>query len=142
MDIFNNLLLWIHLSALAVGGAATFGIPAVGALVGGASPEGRPLLFKAIQRLSTVGRAAFVVLIISGPLLFWLKWSGSAPEAAWFGAKMALVLVLLGILIWSGINSRQATTGNLEAAKRQPVLGIAGATTLLAIVLCAAFAFN
>ena len=42
MDVFVNLLFFVHLLALALGGAAAFGIPVVGSRIPGATAELRP----------------------------------------------------------------------------------------------------
>ena len=97
MDYLNSALLWIHLVALAAGGAATFGIPVVGNKIGGASPETRPLLFSIVHGLSRIGRTALGLLVITGPLLVWLKYNGTSGFTFWFWVKMVLVVILLGL---------------------------------------------
>ncbi len=142
MDIVNNLLFWLHLIGLGLGFTASFGIPVAGAQVAGATPEMRPTLFKVVNGLTRVGRIGFGVLIVTGPILFWLKWQGSAPEMAWFTAKMVLVLAMLVFLIIAGITSKRAQTGDIEAGKRMPMLSMIGTGILVLIVLSAVFAFN
>ena len=142
MDIVNNLLFWLHFIGLGLGGVATFGLPVVGRQMPTATAETRPTLFKIANGLSSIGRAGFGVLIITGPLLFWLKWSGSAPEMAWFIAKMVFVLLLLILVIVAGITSKRAQGGDMAAGKRMPMLSIIGLVLFLGVLLCAVFAFN
>lgn len=142
MDIFNSLLLWVHLAALALGGVASFGIPVVGSKMAAATPETRPLLFSIIMGLSQVGRVGFGLLIVTGPLLFWLKWNFTAPDIMWFSIKMVLVVVLLGLVIFAGINATRVQGGDRAAATRQPQIGMASVVTFLLIVLSAVFAFG
>ena len=69
MDILTNVLFWVHLVSLALGGAATFGIPVVGRMMATATGETRPTLFKVAHGLSSVGRAGLGGLVITGPLM-------------------------------------------------------------------------
>ncbi len=121
--IVNNLLFWLHFAGLGLGGVATFGLPVVGAQMPGATAETRPALFKVANGLTRIGRIGFGVLIVTGPILFWLKWSGSAPGMAWFTAKMVFVLLLLILIIVGGITSKRAQGGDVAAAKRDADAG-------------------
>jgi uncharacterized membrane protein len=108
-----------------------------------ATPENRPLLFPISEGLSTLGRAGLVTLIITGPLLIWLKFGGDmAAFGGWFSVKMVCVVLLLISIIVSGIQSKRAQKGDAAAAKRLPMLGIVNIVLLAAIVLAAVFAFN
>jgi len=142
MDILNNLLFWLHFVGLALGGVASFGLPVVGAQMPTATAETRPTLFKVANGLTRIGRIGFGVLIVTGPLLFWLKWNGSAPAMAWFTAKMVFVLLLLILIIVAGITSKRAQGGDREAGKRMPMLGMIGMALMLCVIFCAVFAFS
>lgn len=142
MDVLNNILFWIHLVALSLGGVASFGIPVVGRMMPTATNETRPVLFKVVNGLSMVGRAGLGLLIITGPLLVWLKFGGTSGFTAWFWAKMILVLLLLITVIYAGINGKAAEGGDMAAAKRSPLIGMVAIVLLLGVVLCAVFAFN
>lgn len=94
MDVFNNILLWLHLAALSAGGAAAFGIPVVGARIKTADAQTRPLLFSITEglRLNIVSHGGVAVLIITGLLMVWLKFGGFVGFSWWFSLKMVLVL--------------------------------------------------
>ena len=142
MDIVNNLLFWLHLVSLALGGVGAFGIPVVGSMMPMASAETRPTLFKAAHGLSRVSRIGLAGLIITGPLLVWLKFGGMAGFNWWFSLKMVLVLVMLAGVISSGILLKRAEGGDSGAGRAMPAVGAGLLATFLAIVLCAVFAFN
>ena len=142
MDILVNLLFWLHLTALAAAGAATFGLPVVGSKMAAATPETRPLLFSIAGQLSMVSRAALGVLIITGPLMVWLKFGGMGGFTWWFTLKMVLVVVLLVSVIFGGILMKRAQGGDREAAGMLPRLGAFNMVLLLGIVLSAVFTFN
>ena len=142
MDYLNSVLFWIHLVALAMGGAATFGIPVAGSKMPTATAETRPLLFAIVEGLSRVGRIGFGLLIVTGPLLVWLKYGGTAGFTFWFWVKMVLVVILFGIVIFAGINGKRAQGGDMAAAKRSPQIGMAGMITFLLVVAAAVLAFD
>lgn len=142
MDYLNSLLFWIHLVALAAGGVATFGLPVVGSKMMGASAETRPVLWSIIHGLSRIGRIGLGLLIITGPLLVWLKYSGTSGFTYWFWVKMVLVVILLGLVIFAGINAKRAETGDMAAAKRSPQIGMAAMLTFLLVVAAAVLAFD
>jgi uncharacterized membrane protein len=142
MDILNQILLWLHLTALALGGVASFGIPVVGSKMPTATAETRPMLFSVMKGLSRVAQVVLGLLLITGPILFWLKWSFTAPSMTWFGIKMLLVVILIGGVIFSGVNGRRIEAGNREAAALQPRVGMAMMLVLLGVILTAVFAFE
>ncbi|MEO8756436.1 MAG: hypothetical protein ABI398_01610 [Devosia sp.] len=142
MDLVNSLLVWLHFVGLGLGAVASFGLPVVGAQMRTATAETRPILFKVVNGLSTLGRAGFGVLVVTGPMLFWLKWNATTPAMGWFAAKMVFVLLLLGVVIYAGINGKRAQGGDMAAGKRQPMIGMAALVLFLGVLLCAVFAFN
>ncbi|MDB5562220.1 MAG: hypothetical protein JWN11_1638 [Hyphomicrobiales bacterium] len=142
MDIVIGLLFWLHLVALAMAGSAVFGMPVVGRQMAGATAETRPTLMTIAKGLGTVSRAALAILIITGPLLIWLKYGGTAGFSVWFNIKMVLVLLLLASVIYSGILGKRVQGGDRSAAAMLPRLGLANIVLMLAIVLCAVLAFG
>ncbi|MEO8882118.1 MAG: hypothetical protein ABI377_01660 [Devosia sp.] len=142
MEILNNLLFWLHLTALAMGGAASFGMPVVGKQLAKATSETRPVLFAVAHGLSSVSRAGLAILIVTGPLLIWLKFGGMSGFTWWFSLKMVLVVLLLANVIYLGILMKRVEHGDASAAGMLPRLGTLGMVLLLGIVLSAVFAFN
>ena len=142
MDYVNSVLFWIHLVALALGGVAAFGIPVVGSKMPTATAETRPVLFAIVEGLSRIGRIGLGLLILTGPLLVWLKYGGTSGFNVWFWVKMVLVVILLGIVIFAGINGKRAQGGDMEAAKRSPQIGMASIVTFLLVVAAAVLAFD
>ncbi|MBI4920566.1 MAG: hypothetical protein HY834_02360 [Devosia nanyangense] len=140
MDIVIKLLFWIHMVSLALGGVAAFGIPVVGMRMPTATAETRPLLFGIANALSNIGRAGIGLLLVTGPLIFWLDFGWVAPNA-WFWIKMILVAALLAGVIYAGINAKRAQGGDMAAAKRGPMLGVVTATLFVLVMLSAVFAF-
>jgi uncharacterized membrane protein len=142
MDILIDILFWIHLMALVGGGASAVAMPAIGAQMQGATPDTRQRLLAVSKRLMMAARGSVVALIITGPLMFWLKWDFSAPSMAWFGIKMVLVILLIVFMIVGGIAAKKAMEGDASAGARAGLMGRLSGATLALIVLAAVFAFN
>lgn len=142
MDILVNLLFWGHLLALIGGGASSVAMPIIGSKLATADGATRETLFEIAGRITSAGRGALGGLIITGVLLFWLKWDFSARSMLWFGIKMALILVLLGAITVGGINFKKARGGDREAGRIARIAGRVAGLTLAGIVLSAVFAFN
>jgi len=143
MGVTYALLFWIHMTSLAAGGVAAFGIPIVGSRMPGATPETRPALFHLAETFSNVGRVAIALLIITGPIMYWLAWSnGGPPNMTAFIAKMVFVVLLLITVIYAGINAKRAQGGDMAAVKRSPMLGMTAAVLFVLVILSAALAFK
>jgi putative membrane protein len=142
VDILNSILFWIHLVALAVGGAAVFGIPMTGAMLANASVESRSALVHVIERLSRAGRGAIGTLLVTGPLMVWLKYRGFADLSAWFWIKMVLVVIMVAGVIYAGLLMRRAATGDAGAVRQQPMVGTVLLVTFVCIILSAVLAFG
>ena len=141
MEITFDILFWIHMVSLGLGGAAAFGIPVVGARIAGAPPEARPTLFQIAETLSNIGRVAIALLIITGPIMLWMRFNWT-PPSPWFWGKMAFLVLMLIFVVWAGINSKAIQKGDQAAAKRAPVLGIGAALSFILVMGCAALTFQ
>ncbi|GAB4282938.1 MAG: hypothetical protein Kow0058_01590 [Roseovarius sp.] len=141
MNILQNLLLWLHLVALAIGGAATFGLPVVGKVLATAPTEARPSLMAVARGLSTIGRGALVAVVLSGAVLLWMaqSWTG---QSGWFWAKLLFVVLLSVVIVLAGLNARKLEAGDASAVARAPILGALAMALLLLIVLMAVLAFG
>jgi uncharacterized membrane protein len=141
MPTFVEILVWLHSVSVAAGGAASFGSLIVGAVMSGAEPQHRPVLGKALVRLSMTGRGALVVLVITGIAILGTKYHW-APPNHWFDAKMAVLVVFVGLVVWAGLNMKKAMAGDKAAAARGPRIGRAATLGFLVILFCAVMAFS
>lgn len=142
MDILFDILFWIHLVALIGGGSSAVAMPAIGAQMPGATPDARERLQAVARRLMMGARGAVAALIITGPLMLWMRYDFTVPNMMWFGIKMVLVVILIICMIVSGIATKKAIAGDTAALKRAGLAGRLSGLTLLLIVLAAVFAFD
>ncbi len=140
MDIVNEVLLWVHIIALVVGGTNSVAMPVIGSKMATATPETRATLFAIGDRLATFGKGAMAALLITGPLMLWLKYGWTVPNF-WFWVKMALVVVMLVTISLSAINGKKAQKGDMEAAKKAGQFGQITALAFLGVLLTAVLAF-
>lgn len=141
MDIFINLLVWVHLISLVIGMGSGMASGQVAARLGSAPVEARPVLGEIYKNLSRMAHVGLGLLIITGLLVLFLKYADPMGMEVWFWVKMALVLVLIGLIAWGGRTSRKAQAGDAEAAALAPRIGAASGLTGFAIILAAVFAF-
>jgi uncharacterized membrane protein len=142
MDYLNPILLWLHLASLAVAGATVFGMPVIMANMAGVGADVRPRVAAIAKRLMMLSRGALVVLLVTGPLLVWLKYGGWAGYNLWFWVKMALVAIQIGIVVFAGINAKRAQSGDAAAMQRAPMISMVGMVTFLLIIATAVLTFD
>lgn len=140
MEIVLTLSLWLHLVAIGVGGASTFGIPVLLFTAASAPPEARPAFGALAVRLSLLGRSAIGLLIVTGAIMIWGSY-GLAGLSAWFWVKMALVAALIVLVVASTRNGAKARAGDTAAAARAPKLALIGMALFVLIVLTAVLTF-
>ena len=140
MDIVNEVLLWVHIIALVVGGTNSVAMPVIGSKMATATPETRATLFAIGDRLATFGKGAMAALLITGPLMLWLKYGWTVPNF-WFWVKMALIVVMLVTISLAEINGKKARQGDMEAGRRAGQFGRVTAVAFLGVLLAAVLAF-
>ena len=118
MEIVNTLAFWLHFIGLSLGGVAAFGIPLTAARIAGAEPAARPALAQVIQVFSKVGSAGIGTLILTGLILTFSKIGGFAGQSPWFNAKLALVVLLVGVIVVNKKLGAKAMQGDAQAAAR------------------------
>lgn len=142
MELALKLVLWIHFLSLALGGVATFGIPALMSVGATLEPAQRPVMGKAIMRLAALGRMALTLLVLSGIFLLALGFQGGAGLSHWFWLKMLLVLALIGLVIYNIGNGKRILAGDAASLARAPLLAKVGIAILALIVLAAVLTFG
>jgi len=140
--MFTTFLLWLHFIGVGMGMGGGIALSQVGPRLISAPEDERKLLWTLEGFFSRIGAAGLAILLISGPLMLWLKYGGPSGLSWWFWAKMVLVAVaLIGVILheWA---AHQFRGGALSAV---PLMYFGGRMAGLGIVLamlCAAFTFN
>ena len=138
----TSLLLWIHIVALVAGGSNTVVMPIIGATLPKVDEQARATLFGIGFHMATVGKVAAATLLISGPLLLWLKYGGLHGVTPWFWVKMVLMVVMFAAIVFEETNFKKLATGDQAAARNSKLGGIIASIAFLGVLLAAVLAFN
>ena len=141
MDFGLNLLLWLHIVGFVTGGATAVTMPLLERQVAAVGTDRREGLFTLGASLIQIGKVAMGVLLVSGPLLFWLKWNADAPNG-WFHLKMLLVVVMLVCIVSSGIAFKKMRRGDMSVAGRSALFGLGTLVAGAGVLFSAVMAFN
>lgn len=142
MDIVTDLLLFLHILGLVMGVGAGMAMLRVRPIVAGANDEQRSVLFIVGKKLGEHAHIGLAILWITGPLLVWLKYGGFGELSAWFWVKIVLVVVLSAAVGVGAKAFRLMRAGDMSMAPRAKMAGKIGSAAGVAIIFCAAFAFN
>ena len=141
MHVIGNLLLYAHLLGFGTALGSGLALSRVGAKLSGLSGESEPfsLVFKSLSRMVATG---LVVLLVTGPLMLWVKLGGTAALNAWFWWKMSFV----GLAI-AGVGLSEWARARLKRgdASASPLMSIGRSLATFSIsgaMFCAVFAFN
>jgi putative membrane protein len=137
-----KLLLWAHLVALALGVGGGLGMSQVGPRLVNGSPDQREIwwpLARVFRMLTSVG---LVVLLVTGPLMVWLKYGGFAGMNVWFQVKMGLVALGVVLMGLSEMGMARLKRGDEGGGKLAMTAGPALGVTMYVVMLAAVFAFN
>jgi putative membrane protein len=134
LDVVFTLLLIAHLVGLMLVAAAF--LPLLGMMgQAGTAPQTNRLLTR-------FGHYGIIVLLLSGPLMLWVRYGGFDGVSHWFWAKMGFVLVLAAGVVTSAVSARRMRAGDAAATARVRLGRIVAVVSLLAIVVFAVLAFN
>ena len=137
-----KLLLWAHFIALAAGVGGGLGMSQVGPRLLSAAPDQREIwwpLARFFRMLTSVG---LVVLLVTGPLILWLKYGGMSGLNVWFMVKMGLVALGVVLMGLSEMGMARLKRGDEGGGKLAMIAGPALGVTMYAVILAAVFAFN
>ncbi len=137
MTALIDLLLWLHLMGLAMGAGVGIAMSRLGPKLIAAPAAERDQLWPLARYLTRMIVTGVVILIITGPLMLWLKF-GDAAALGWsFSVKMVFVtstVVFVALNRWAGA---RLARGDQRAAK---LMSISGPLTGVSAVLATLFA--
>lgn len=130
----DQLLLIAHLVGLMLVAAAF--LPLLGMTgQGGAAPRTNRLLTR-------FGHWGIIVLLVSGPILLFVRYGGFDGVSHWFWAKMGLVALLAAGVVTSAMSARKMRDGDAAATRRVRTGRIVAVLSLIGIVVFAVLAFH
>lgn len=136
MDVAFTLLLFAHFVGLMLVAAAFIGL--IGLLPG----PGRDLKRAGSRYLTRLGHWGFIIAIVSGGLMLWVRYEGFDGISHWFWAKMGLLVIFAGAVVMAAMSAGKMRAGDVAAAGRVRLGRIVAAVALLLIVLAAVLAFG
>jgi protoporphyrinogen IX oxidase len=135
MAVLTDILLWLHLLGVAMGAGVGIAISRVAPKLIAAPASERRQLWPLAKFLARVTAAGVGVLLITGPLMLWLKFAGGAGLGWSFSVKMVFVaatVVCVGLSQWAGARLER---GDESAAKWMSVSGpLTGISAVLAML--------
>ena len=138
----NSLLLILHLFGFGATFTGFFGAFFVATATNARPAPDAPVLEHLRPYFAGFGHAGILILLVTGPLLLWLKWGNMPPFPTMFLLKM----IFLGLLILFGIvmamNARKARAGDLVAVGRRPIYNRVATTLFLLVMVFAVLAFD
>ena len=130
----DQLLLIAHLLGLMLVAAAF--LPLLGMMgQGGATPQTSRLL-------TQFGHWGIIVLLVSGPILLFVRYGGFDGVSHWFWAKMVMVVVLAAGVVTSAMSARKMRAGDAAATGRVRIGRVVAVLSLVGIVIFAVLAFR
>ncbi len=138
-DIFFKVVLWLHIMGLAMGLGGGMANSQIGPAIGSANNETRPGLWKLQHGVSRIAMIGLVLMLITGPLMVWMRYPDMSTLSHLFWLKMVLVVLLLAAIFTVTRAAGKAEKGDLAAAKIMaiagPISGLLSAATVLVAVL-------
>lgn len=138
-----TFLLWLHFMGLAVAFAGGIGAAQIGPKLATAPEQERQLLGRLMRTFGVLNAAGFLLLLISGPLLIWLKFGGFASmPTPWFHVKMTLVVLIIISVGGQQVASRRYRKGDATALRSMIIFGRSTGILAVLTVLAAVLAFQ
>jgi len=137
-----KLLLWAHLAALAAGIGGGLGMSQVGPRLVNGPADQRATWWPLAQAFRMLSNVGLVVMLVTGPLMIWLKYGGVSGLNVWFTAKMALIVVAIALVGASEVGLARLKRGDEAGGKLAMTAGPLIGVTFFVVILAAVFAFN
>ena len=142
MGVFTNLLLWLHLAALGMGMGGGLAMSQIGPRLVRAGPEQRETWWPVAKGVSRISAIGMVLLLVTGPLMLWLKYGGFGGLNVWFHVKLALVVLAAVLMGLSQMGMAKLRRGDEAGGRLMMIAGPLTGLTTLGVILAAVFAFD
>jgi hypothetical protein len=142
MPIVINLLIWLHFIALAMGFGGGIAMSQIGPRLAAAAPDQRGTWWPLAAIFTRISDVGLVLLLITGPLILWLKFHGTSGLNIGFQIKMGLVVLAIIAVGFSSWGKARLKRGDEGGAKIMKATGPIIMLLMFGVVLSAVFAFN
>lgn len=142
MTVIVNVLIWLHIVGFALGMAGGMGMGQVGPRLAAAAPDQRPVWEGLAKGFSGVSGVGLALLLVTGPLVLWLKWDGGAGLGPAFMVKMGLVVAVAVAFGLGKSGMARLRRGDAGGARLMRLAGPVTGLSALAAALAAVFAFG
>ena len=105
MDTFVNILLWLHFIGVGLAMGGGIALSQIGPRLVAAPADQRVTWWPLETFFGRLGAAGLLILLISGPMMVWLKFGGPGGFTHWFWIKMTFVAIAtgcVGLHEWAG----------------------------------------
>lgn len=134
MDMLFKIMLFLHLTGLAVGTTASVAMPLLGRQLATGAPAAKPALAAIAGQILIYSRIAFGVLVVTGIAMLAMRYNGDVLAlGSWFEVKLALVIAVFVAMMVSIVAPN---------AVKPRVLGVAIKLAMLGIVASAVMTFS
>ena len=141
MNTFTNLLFWFHFIGLGMGVGGGIALSQVGPKLNSEQGSALELAWSLEVVFSRVATIGIVILLITGPLMVWLKFGGLQAFNWWFNLKMGFVgLAVIGATVHEYAGRR--FRGGRGEYRLMEISGRLAGGGMIAAMLCAVFTFN
>ena len=137
-----DVLLILHFLGLAMGFAASFSGMVIMGLMGGATPQERPILARVPPAMTRVSDVGLLLLWASGLILLFYKWGGFANVPWQFHVKFTVVILLTLLIGYMHSLMAKARRGDAGAAARMQAMGRIAFVLAVTAVIFAVLAFH
>lgn len=142
METFVTILLWLHFLGLAAGLGGGIALSQTGPKLRSATQNVQPTMWELERIFSLIASIGVGVLLVTGPLMVWLRYGGFGGMPLWFWAKLALVLVVVVAVGAHHLAGRRFQAGDTGAYRWMEISGRTAGLSMVLVVLFAVLAFG
>jgi hypothetical protein len=139
----SQILLILHFTGLGLAFAGAVGNYVLLLVTNASPPADAATLNRPSRLFDRFWQVGFAMLVVTGPLLLWLKWGGVPAHWTAFWLKMLGVAALAAMIaLLARTAGRARRDRDVVAAGRSHLMNRGAATLLILIVVFAVLAFN
>jgi len=142
MDIVIAALIWTHFMGIVLGMGGGVILSIMGPRIAAADEKQALALWDLQGAVSGMSNAGLVMLLVSGPLIAWLRYGGISDLSPRFHAKMALVLILIITVVIARRSASKMRGGDKSAASVARKAGVVTSIASILIIACAVLTFD